>query len=108
MAYQTWQDKLEDTCREWNIAAPIFQIVSDRRGGRTAWSSTVTVYGTAHSARFWYDGKNLNNAREDAAEVALLWLGQSTATTTGGGGATSASGGGSSPVSSPSTSRGGW
>ncbi|KAJ4293940.1 hypothetical protein N0V88_005454 [Collariella sp. IMI 366227] len=76
MAYKTWQDKLEDACREWNITAPVFQIVSDRR---------------VHSARFWYDGKNLNNAKEDAAEVALQWLNQS-----------------SSPASSPATSRGGW
>ncbi|KAL2135089.1 hypothetical protein VTI74DRAFT_9799 [Chaetomium olivicolor] len=91
MAYKTWQDKLEDACREWNINAPVFQIVSDRRGGRTAWSSTVTVYGAVHSARFWYDGKNLNNAKEDAAEVALQWLNQS-----------------SSPASSPATSRSGW
>ncbi|AEO64319.1 uncharacterized protein THITE_62987, partial [Thermothielavioides terrestris NRRL 8126] len=77
MAYQSWQDKLEDACREWNIAAPVFQIVSDRRGGRTAWSSMVTVNGAVHAARFWYDGKNLNNAKEDAAEVALGWLYQS-------------------------------
>ncbi|KAK4044282.1 hypothetical protein C8A01DRAFT_31598 [Parachaetomium inaequale] len=109
MAYQTWQDKLEDACREVNIAAPIFQIVSDRRGGRTAWSSTVTVYGQAHSARFWYDGKNLHNAKEDAAEVALQWLGQPT-------GSSASAGSGSSPASSPSTAgaataaggRGGW
>ena len=59
-------------------------------GGRTAWSSTVVVHGTTHTARFWYDGRNTNNAKEDAAEVALGWLNQS-----------------SSPAS-PSTSRGGW
>ncbi|ROW02985.1 hypothetical protein VMCG_05733 [Cytospora schulzeri] len=69
-----WQDKLEDACREYQIATPTFQIVSDRRGGRTAWSSRVTVNGTVHQARFWYDGKNLNNAKEDAAEVALSWV----------------------------------
>ena len=43
-------------------------------GGRTAWASVVTVYGMQIQARFWYDGKNLNNAKEDAAEKALLWL----------------------------------
>lgn len=73
---------------------PIFQIVSDRRGlsdssprsppagpstnrlqgGRTAWSSRVTVQGKTLSARYWYDGKNLNNAKEDAAECAVNWL----------------------------------
>lgn len=40
-------------------------------GGRTAWSSQVTVSGQTVAARFWYDGKNLNNAKEDAAELAL-------------------------------------
>jgi hypothetical protein len=43
-------------------------------GGRTAWSSRVTVHGKTLAARFWYDGKNLNNAREDAAECAVKWL----------------------------------
>ncbi|RYP74331.1 hypothetical protein DL769_004034 [Monosporascus sp. CRB-8-3] len=43
-------------------------------GGRTAWSSIVTVNGRQIQARYWYDGKNLNNAREDAAEAALIWL----------------------------------
>ena len=77
---------------------PTFQIVSDRRGmtpidtpfplglcpltrrnpgvvgGRTAWSSQVTIQGQTLAARYWYDGKNLNNAKEDAAECALNWL----------------------------------
>ena len=66
-------------------------------GGRTAWSSTVTVYGSTHAARFWYDGKNVQNAKEDAAEVALLWLSSSS---TGSPSASSSVGGGSaSPVS---------
>ncbi|KAI1118650.1 hypothetical protein F5Y14DRAFT_447011 [Nemania sp. NC0429] len=49
-----WQDRLE--------------------GGRTAWSSVVVVCGKRIEARYWYDGNNLNNAKEDAAEVALAWL----------------------------------
>ncbi|KAI0509695.1 hypothetical protein F5B22DRAFT_648716 [Xylaria bambusicola] len=53
----TWQDRLE--------------------GGRTAWSSVVVVYGKRIEARYWYDGNNLNNAREDAAEAALHWLSNS-------------------------------
>ncbi|GAB7348258.1 hypothetical protein MBLNU459_g6248t1 [Dothideomycetes sp. NU459] len=44
-------------------------------GGRTAWSSTVEVNGTKHQARYWYDGSWINNAREDAAEVALQRMG---------------------------------
>jgi hypothetical protein len=43
-------------------------------GGRTAWSSRVTIHGQSIQARFWYDGKNLNNAKEDAAEMALNWI----------------------------------
>lgn len=43
-------------------------------GGRTAWTSSVSVFGSVHRARFWYDGKNLQNAKDDAAEVALNWL----------------------------------
>lgn len=34
----------------------------------------MTVNGAIHQARFWYDGKNLNNAKEDAAEVALSFI----------------------------------
>ncbi|KAL2075623.1 hypothetical protein VTL71DRAFT_566 [Oculimacula yallundae] len=68
----TWQERLEvEKCREVNFHPPVFQIMSDRRGGRTAWSSTVTVQGQAIQARFWYDGDHVNNAKEDAAEVAL-------------------------------------
>ncbi|KAF2443053.1 hypothetical protein P171DRAFT_487007 [Karstenula rhodostoma CBS 690.94] len=39
--------------------------------GRTAWSSIVLIQGAHHSARFWYSGERLEQAREDAAEVAL-------------------------------------
>lgn len=43
-------------------------------GGRTAWSSTVTVEDWNRSARHWYDGQFIHNAREDAAEVMLIQL----------------------------------
>ena len=49
-------------------------LISFLLGGRTAWSARVSVYGSTHHAKFWYDGKNLRNAREDAAEVALKYL----------------------------------
>ncbi|KAL2262869.1 hypothetical protein VTK26DRAFT_9195 [Humicola hyalothermophila] len=75
MESKIWQTKLEDACREWNIPAPVFHIYSDQRGGRTAWSSAVTVFGKSLQARFWYDGKYINNAKEDAAEVALKRMG---------------------------------
>lgn len=71
---KSWQERLEDKCREVQLAPPVFQLLSDRRGGRTAWSSQVTVQGKTHTARFWYDGNNLNNAKEDAAECAVSWL----------------------------------
>lgn len=43
-------------------------------GGRTAWSATVTINGQNVAARYWYDGQYLNNAKEDAAEVACTKL----------------------------------
>ncbi|KAK9771582.1 hypothetical protein AB5N19_02892 [Seiridium cardinale] len=72
-----WQDHLHEKCVEYGWATPDFQIVSDRRGGRTAWSCIVKVCGTPVKAKFWYDGRNLNNAKEDAAEVAVAWLANS-------------------------------
>ncbi|KAK4100518.1 hypothetical protein N658DRAFT_427482, partial [Parathielavia hyrcaniae] len=99
-------------CQTRKIGSPAFQIVSDRRGGRTAWSSQVTIHGKTYSARFWYDGKNLNNAKEDAAEVALqAFLKKPAAATSASVSASvsaSASRSGSSAASSPATSRSGW
>lgn len=82
--------RLTEVCRQAKLCPPVFQLVSDRRGmlahrndatesncgsgGRTAWSSRVIVHGKTLEARYWYDGKNLNNAREDAAECAINWL----------------------------------
>jgi len=70
----SWQERLEEACRDAQLRPPVFHLVSDRRGRRTAWSSRVTIDGTTLEARFWYDGKNLNNAKEDAAECAINWL----------------------------------
>ncbi|KAA6414985.1 MAG: hypothetical protein FRX48_01736 [Lasallia pustulata] len=70
----SWQEKLQNHCRAAQLHPPVFNIVSDRRGGRTAWSSTVTINQTNISARYWYDGQYVNNAKEDAAEVALQHL----------------------------------
>lgn len=72
----SWQDQLQEHCRCTKLSPPVFNIVSDRRGGRTAWSSTVTVQGQNIAARYWYDGQFINNAKEDAAEVALKLLNQ--------------------------------
>ncbi|KAI9890672.1 MAG: hypothetical protein M1814_003741 [Vezdaea aestivalis] len=70
-----WQEALIDHCRNTRMTPPVFNIVSDRRGGRTAWSSSVTIGAQQIPARFWYDGQNVDNAKEDAAEVALQQLG---------------------------------
>ncbi|CAG7919072.1 unnamed protein product [Penicillium olsonii] len=75
-ARPSWQDQLQEHCRSTKMNPPVFNIVSDRRGGRTAWSSTVTVQGQNIAARYWYDGQYINNAKEDAAEVALKTLNQ--------------------------------
>jgi hypothetical protein len=50
------------------------RILCEALGRRTAWSCTVVVHERSFSARYWYNGENLNNPREDAAEVALNWL----------------------------------
>ncbi len=43
-------------------------------GSGTAWSSRATVNGMTFSARYWYSGKNINDAREDVAECVVVWL----------------------------------
>ncbi|EGP82315.1 uncharacterized protein MYCGRDRAFT_19542, partial [Zymoseptoria tritici IPO323] len=58
-------------CNRQGTPPPRYQLMSDRRGGRTAWSCVVTVHGVEVPARFWYDGPWINNACEDAAERAL-------------------------------------
>ncbi|TKA81788.1 hypothetical protein B0A55_02153 [Friedmanniomyces simplex] len=63
-------------CRSQGLRSPAWQVYSDRRGGRTAWTCTVNVGGQQIRARFWYDSQYVNNAREDAAERALQMLGQ--------------------------------
>lgn len=80
--WPSWQEQLQDHCRRAKLQPPVFNIVSDRRGGRTAWSSTVTVQGQNIAARYWYDGQYINNAKEDAAEVALMRLNQQTTSPT--------------------------
>ena len=69
-------------------------------GGRTAWSATVNVASLQQrfSARFWYDGQYVNNAKEDAAEVALKWYQNAPAgaSSTGGAGPSSGAAGGAS------------
>ncbi|RVD86713.1 uncharacterized protein DFL_004975 [Arthrobotrys flagrans] len=69
-----WQRSLEDYCQKQMWQPPVWNIMSDRRGGRTAWSATVEIGGVSVSARYWYDGVYLGNAKEDAAEVALRLL----------------------------------
>jgi len=73
-----WQERLNQHCADHGMRPPVYQIASDRRGGRTAWSSTVEVEGRLVPARFWYDGQYVHNAREDAAEVALQRLSNGT------------------------------
>lgn len=52
-------------------AGTYHQYLTSPLGGRTAWSSVVMVQGIQYSARFWYEGSHLEQAHEDAAEVAL-------------------------------------
>lgn len=73
-AMPNWQKMLEEHCTKHELPAPEFHIVSDRRGGRTAWSATVNLGPRRWAARYWYDGQYINNAKEDAAEVAIRSL----------------------------------
>ncbi|PVH98013.1 hypothetical protein DM02DRAFT_475026, partial [Periconia macrospinosa] len=66
-----WQRKLDEYCMAQCFQHPLYSIVSDRRGGRTAWSCTLSVAGETFAARYWYDGQYVQNAKEDAAELAL-------------------------------------
>lgn len=70
----TWQQMLDEYCMAQYSASPIYNIISDRRGGRTAWSCVLSVAGHTFAARYWYDGHYMHNAKEDAAEVALRIL----------------------------------
>ncbi|OCT51245.1 hypothetical protein CLCR_09230 [Cladophialophora carrionii] len=63
--HKTWQEELAAECRKQRLPTPQFNIVSDRR---------VTIRGENLAARYWYDGQYLNNAKEDAAEVACTKL----------------------------------
>ncbi|KAF2877634.1 hypothetical protein BDV95DRAFT_535348 [Massariosphaeria phaeospora] len=77
MAAQTapWSTRLREHCQVRQLGEPSWQDISDRRGGRTAWSSVVALPGgTTYPARFWYDGAYMEQAREDAAEMALRHL----------------------------------
>jgi hypothetical protein len=68
---------MSDRRGEHTIAQTLLETanwLTNALGGRTAWSSTVTVQGQNIAARFWYDGQHVNNAKEDAAEVALKHL----------------------------------
>ncbi|RPA72486.1 hypothetical protein BJ508DRAFT_199409, partial [Ascobolus immersus RN42] len=66
------------------IDIPKYELLSDRRGGRTAWSARVTLtrqvgnnrYAEVFQADFWYDGSQENNAYEDAARVAFQKMGR--------------------------------
>ncbi|KAI9748524.1 MAG: hypothetical protein M1815_003193 [Lichina confinis] len=69
-----WQETLHEHCKAAQLHPPVWNLLSDKRGGRTAWSSTVRIQGQEVSARYWYDGGYINNAKEDAAEVALQQL----------------------------------
>ncbi|KAJ5675758.1 hypothetical protein N7462_008655 [Penicillium macrosclerotiorum] len=68
----SWQDQLQVPSLTADADCPCV----GNAGGRTAWSSTVTVQGQNIAARYWYDGQYINNAKEDAAEVALKTLNQ--------------------------------
>lgn len=46
-------------------------VADSQTGGRTAWSTIAVINNIQYPARFWYDGSRIEQAKEDAAEVAL-------------------------------------
>lgn len=70
-----WQQQLIDYCSRRGLGQPCWQDFSDVRGGRTAWSSRVAVQGHQINAVFCYDLLHAPQAREDAAEEALIKFG---------------------------------
>ncbi|KAE8133726.1 hypothetical protein BDV38DRAFT_257313 [Aspergillus pseudotamarii] len=70
----SWQDQLKIYCKNHRLSEPVFNIFTESRGKRTAWSCVVRVQAKEYPAQFWYDGDHLNNAKEDAAEKALKVL----------------------------------
>ncbi|KZM28239.1 uncharacterized protein EKO05_0011057 [Ascochyta rabiei] len=71
---QPWTHRLREHCQARQLGEIQYQDVSDRRGGRTAWSTIAVVNGSQYPARFWYDGAFMEQAKEDAAEIALRKL----------------------------------
>ncbi|KAI5789015.1 hypothetical protein EDC01DRAFT_123459 [Geopyxis carbonaria] len=83
-----WEKKVLKYCSINNVEVPRFELMSDRRGGRTAWSCQIkrTAHAQYHTctldrepaiatARYWYSGTE--NAYEDAAEVLYkMWTEQ--------------------------------
>ncbi|KAL5333185.1 hypothetical protein BJX70DRAFT_78432 [Aspergillus crustosus] len=69
-----WRLRLELYCKKVGAEEPKYNTFSDRRGGRTAWSCHVSAHGHSFAARYWFDGDFVQNAMEDAAEVALKSL----------------------------------
>ncbi|KAF2999861.1 hypothetical protein E8E13_007861 [Curvularia kusanoi] len=69
-----WTHQLHEHCQEKHLGEIMYQDVSDRRGGRTAWSTIAIVNGMHYPAQFFYDGTRMAQAKEDAAEQALRVL----------------------------------
>ena len=69
------KDQLDNLCRARRLSPPQYTMLSDRRGGRTAWSCQLILLSKVILARFWYDGTNSLSAVEDAAQQALQFLG---------------------------------
>lgn len=68
---ESWRQRLQDHCSVRGLGEPTFQELSDRRGGRTAWSVVCYVGQTPFPARFWYDAQYAEQAKDDASELAL-------------------------------------
>ncbi|KAF2831641.1 hypothetical protein CC86DRAFT_283174, partial [Ophiobolus disseminans] len=61
-------------CTTHSLLPPVYQVHSDRRGGRTAWCSSVTIATREFMAEHWRDGSCIRASQEEVAEKALRTL----------------------------------
>ncbi|KAF2681619.1 hypothetical protein K458DRAFT_273429, partial [Lentithecium fluviatile CBS 122367] len=67
---RSWSERLREHCRAHHFKNPAWRAISELRGRRTAWTAVVDLGGQSYPARFWYDIVYLEQAMEDASEVA--------------------------------------
>lgn len=71
-----YQDQLDAFCVNNGLTLPSIQLLSNRRGGRTAWTAYLDFEGQRIEAGYWYDRGEVDKAREEVAYGVLQRYGQ--------------------------------